>query len=148
LPPAQRFAPDLIAFHQPEHPAAAEYRQLARALLGGTVAGPARVLLCAGAAPGAGVTSVVLNLAVCLAGSEGLRVVVADADESRPTFAERLGLRGRPGLAEVLAGSESLDEALQETGLENLTALTAGRADADRPGCAAGGACRPVLRQL
>jgi Mrp family chromosome partitioning ATPase len=148
LPPGQRFAPELIAFHQPEHPAVAEYRQLARVLLDGTVPGPARVLLCAGVGPGAGVTSVVLNLAVCLAGRGGPRVLVVDADESRPTIAERLGLRGRPGLAELLAGSESLDRVLQETGLTNLTALTAGRADGDRPRGAAGDAFRPVLRQL
>jgi Mrp family chromosome partitioning ATPase len=148
LPPGQRFAPELIAFHQPDHPAVAEYRRLAQALLEGSVPGPARVLLCAGVGPAVGVTRVVLNLAVCFAASGDLRVVVVDADESRPTVAERLGLRGRPGLAEVLAGSESLGGALQETGLANLTALTAGRADPDRPRSAAGEAIRPVLRQL
>lgn len=143
LPLQQRFAPDLIAFHQPDHPAGAEYRQLAAALLHGAAPGPARVLLCTGIAPGAGATGVVLNLAVCLAGPGGRRVVVVDADGARPAVAERLGLRGRPGLAEVLAGSESLDGALQETGLDNLTALTAGH-----PVCSPGEACRPVLRLL
>ncbi len=65
----------------------------------------------------------------------------------RPAVAERLGLRGRPGLAEVLAGSESLDHALQETGCQNLAALTAGHADHRRPACTAD-AWRPVLRLL
>jgi len=147
LPPERRFARDIITFHQPEHPAGGEYRQLAAALLEGASPGQAQVLLCAGVGPGAGTTSVVLNLAVCLAGS-GLRVVVVDAAEPRPAIAERLGLRGEPGLAEVLAGSESLDRALQETGLERLTALTAGHAGEERPARAIGEASRPVLRQL
>jgi Mrp family chromosome partitioning ATPase len=148
LPPAQRFARDLIAFHQPDHPAGAEYRQLAASLAEGARPGHARVLLCAGVAPGAGTTSVVLNLAVCLAGAEGLRVVVVDADDVRPAVAERLGLRGRPGLAEVLDGSESLEKALQETGYEGLAALTAGRAERERSAFPVGDVCRPVLRQL
>jgi Mrp family chromosome partitioning ATPase len=147
-PPGERFATDLLAFHQPEHPAVAEYRQLARTLLEGAVPGAARVLLCAGTGPTVGATSVVLNLAVCLAGPGDRRVLVVDANLSRPTVAERLGLRGRPGLAEVLAGTESLDRALQETGLANLTALTAGRASRERSGGAGREAFRPVLRQL
>jgi Mrp family chromosome partitioning ATPase len=146
-PPAKRFASELIALHQPDHPAAAEYRQLAGLLLEGRAPQSSRAILCAGIGPAVGVTDVVLNLAVCLA-EAGATVVVVDAGEFRPTIAERLGLCGRPGLAEVLAGTESLGRTLQETGLENLTALTAGGGDRQRPTVAAGEAFRPVLRQL
>jgi protein-tyrosine kinase len=148
LPPEQRIAAEVIAFHQPQHAATAEYRQLAAALLREPVTGPSRVWLCTGVGLGAGTTSVVLNLGVCLAGFEGLRVVIVDADQSQPTLADALGLRERPGLAEVLAGSESLSQVLQETGIARLTALTAGRAERDRPAFAAAEACRPVLRLL
>jgi Mrp family chromosome partitioning ATPase len=148
LPPEQRFAADLIAFHQPDHPAGADYRQLAAAIQEGTTSGQSRVLLCLGASQGVGTTSVVLNLGICLAAGGGMRVVVVDADEARPAIAERLGLRGAPGLAEVLAGSESLDRALQETGLPSLTALTAGRPEPVSAPGRAGEAWRPVLRQL
>jgi Mrp family chromosome partitioning ATPase len=146
--PGQRLSTDLIAFHQPNHPATAEYRQLATALSTGSSAGPSRVLLCLGVAPGAGTTTVVLNLAVCFAASEGQRVVVVDAAEARPAVADRLGLRGHPGLAEVLAGSESLEQALQETGVARLTALTAGRAEGQGVTRLIDEACRPVLRLL
>src|SRR5258708_1015890 len=77
-----------------------------------------------------------------------LRVFVVDADEARPAVAERLGLRGRPGLAEVLAGTESLDRALQETGVDRLAALTAGQPDCDRRAACVGEAARPVLRLM
>jgi MinD-like ATPase involved in chromosome partitioning or flagellar assembly len=91
---------------------------------------------------------VVLNLAICLAGPGGRRALVVDAASERPAIAERLGLRGRPGLAEVLAGHDSLDRALQETGLDRLTALTAGQAGPDSPVRSPGEAVRPVLRLL
>jgi Mrp family chromosome partitioning ATPase len=148
LPPERRFGPELIAFHQPDHPAGADYRQVSAALLEGAAPGPSRVLLFVGVAAAAGTTSVVLNLAVCLAAGGWRRVAVVDADEARPAVAARLGLRGRPGLAEVLAGTESLEQTLQETGLENLAALTAGQPERDRPPHCPGEACRPVLRLL
>jgi Mrp family chromosome partitioning ATPase len=145
VPPQQRFAPDLVAFHQPDHPGAVEYREVAATLQEGSK-GASRVWLFLGAVAGAGTTSVVLNLAICLARTRGLRVIVVDANANRPAVAERLGLCGRPGVAEVLDGRESLDRAIQETGVERLAALTAGQPDVT--GTPIKGACRPVLRQL
>jgi Mrp family chromosome partitioning ATPase len=147
LSPDRRFAPDLIAFHQPDHPAAEEYHRLAAAVRPGPSAGAAQVLLCAALAAEAGASSVVLNLAISLA-RRGVRVAVLDAQSAVPAVADRLGLRGRPGLAEVLAGLESLDGALQATGLEKLTALAAGEGGLARSLCAVGETIRPVLRQL
>jgi Mrp family chromosome partitioning ATPase len=146
-PPAQRFAADLVAYHQPDHPASAQFRQLAAALRHGLKAGEAHAVLCAGLAPRVGTSCAVLNLAITYA-LQGVRTVIVDAHAVRPAVADRLGLRGRPGLAEVLRGAESLDRALQETGLENLTALTAGEADPLCPTPAVGEATRPVVRQL
>src|SRR5579884_2622969 len=37
IPPEQRFSADLIAFHQPDHPAGADYRRLAATLREGLV---------------------------------------------------------------------------------------------------------------
>jgi Mrp family chromosome partitioning ATPase len=148
LSPNQRFARELVAFHQPDAPAAAEYRRLAAALFQGAIPGPAHVLLCAGVAAGSGATTVALNLGIGLAGRDGRNVIIVDAECAQPAVAERLGLRARPGLADVLAGRESLDRALQETGLENLTALAAGVADGEWRASHSGEAFRPVLRLL
>ena len=144
----QRFAADLIAFHHPDQPGAAAYHEVAAALLETKPSGTAHVWLCLGTAAGVGTTSVVLNLAISLATTSGLRVVVVDGNLARPAVAERLGLRGRPGLAEVLSGQESLDRAIQPTGVERLTALTAGQFEREpAPGHIAD-MCRPVLRLL
>ena len=106
------------------------------------------MLLCSALAPDVGTTTVVLNLAISLARQGGLRIVVVDGHRARPALADRLGLRGRPGLAEVLGGTESLASALQETGLPHLTALTAGEGDSTHRLRALDETCRPVLRQL
>jgi Mrp family chromosome partitioning ATPase len=110
--------------------------------------GVSPVILCTALVPGTGTTTVVLNLAISLARQESVRVVVVDGNRQRPALADRLGLRGLPGLAEVLSGEESLDRALQETGLANLKALTAGACPSPRPFRALGETCRPVFRQL
>lgn len=125
LPPAHlRFAPGLIAFHQPAAPAARQYQTLAHTL--GLPAGDTRVVLLTAPAPGSGTTSVLLNLALIVARPNGPRVAVVDANFSRPDVAVFLGLPDRPGLHEVLLGTVSLADALQESGLPNLSVLTVG----------------------
>jgi Mrp family chromosome partitioning ATPase len=148
LPPAaERFAPDLVAFHRPDHPVSEQYRSLLQTLTGPSPVAGAQVLLFTAAATAAGTTTAVLNLAVTAAREGDLRVVVVDADVGQPAVADRLGLPAAPGLHEVLAGTASLHEALRETGQANFQALTAGKVRA--------GACRlaaepmrSVLRHL
>jgi receptor protein-tyrosine kinase len=53
-------------------------------------------------------------------------VLVVDANRDGPSISCRLGLPEVPGLREVLAGSVTLESALQATGQEHLQALTAG----------------------
>src|SRR5437764_1222048 len=109
LPPsASRFAPELIAFHQPDHPISGQYRDLATGLLAQTPAEQPRVLFFTSSAPGAGTTTVVLNTAVTLARDNLLRVAVLDAHLRRAAVAGRLGLPDGAGLREVLAGGAPL----------------------------------------
>jgi Mrp family chromosome partitioning ATPase len=147
LEPAHlRFAPELIAFHRPEHPVSEQYRSLAEGIASQWPVGRAQVVLFTALRPGTGTTTVLLNIAIVFARQGKLRVAVVDANLRHPALARRLGLPESPGLREFLAGSKSLAEAMQETGQPNLLALTAGEGDAPlRP---LGEAFRPVLRQL
>lgn len=132
-----RFAAELIAYHQPDHPVAAQYRTLAAEVAAQVPAAGGRLVAFTGGAAGAGATTVALNLAVTLA-SAGARVLAVDAHPSRPDVADRLGLPDGPGLAEVLARTSPLAWALQMTDLPGLHALTAGRGErATRAGLAA-----------
>jgi Mrp family chromosome partitioning ATPase len=129
--PDNRFAPELIAHHDPSHPVSRQYQQLLDHVLS-CVQAPA-VLLLSGASAGAGTTTAVLNLAVTQA-ARGGRVVLVDACVAKPNIAGRLGLTPTPGLTEVFTGEVSLLRALREIGVPNLSILTGGEA-----------ACRPSL---
>jgi Mrp family chromosome partitioning ATPase len=115
----------LVALHYPDHPISAEYRtlrdEIGKQLPGGT----ARAVTFTAASPEAGTTTVLLNLGVTLARA-GQRVLVADANVTRPGVGAKLALREAPGLAEVLGGQLPLTWALQPTAVPSLQALTAG----------------------
>lgn len=76
--------------------------------------------------PSEGKSTVMANLAICLA-QDGQKVVVVDCDLRRPaqhkTFAS---LSNERGLSDVLTGNCPVDEAVQATPVENLSVLTSG----------------------
>jgi Mrp family chromosome partitioning ATPase len=120
-----RLAPELIAYHCPEDPASARYGELLTALTR-AAAGPAAAFLFTSARLDAGTTTVLLNLAITATRQGRRRVIVVDANTSRPDLGARLGIKDRPGLGDVLDGTALLVDAIQETEQINLFALTAG----------------------
>jgi Mrp family chromosome partitioning ATPase len=148
-PPAgERFAPELVTYHQPDHAVSGQYRLLCDGLMAQQPANRAQVLLFSGPAPGVGTTTVLLNVAVTIARQSRQRVVVVDANWARPAVAPRLGLPAAPGLREVLGWSVPLTQAVQDTGQANLAALTAGSDGAGRDVRLVGEPMWGVLRQL
>ena len=123
----RHFAAELISFHQPDHPMAAQYRTLLAGLLGQLPDGWGQVLLFTGPSPWAGTTTVLLNLALTAARNESKKILVVDANLRRPALSDRLGIAPSPGLRDVLAGNVPLRQALQETGQSGLWALSAGK---------------------
>jgi Mrp family chromosome partitioning ATPase len=148
VPAGQRFAPELIAFHDPGHPVSDQYRATLAGVLAQETLGGSSVLLLAAGVSGAGATTVLLNLAITAARQDGRRVAVVDANLRRPALAERLGLPAAPGLREVHAGRFPLGRALRETGQANLLVLTAGEAGTATDPSPAGASGRAVLQQL
>jgi Mrp family chromosome partitioning ATPase len=140
-------ARELVAFHQPNHPVSAQYRELATRLFAQPPAEQPRVLLFAASAQGAGTTTVLLNAALTLVRDNSRRVVVVDAHLRRPAVAERLGLPPGVGLREVLAGRTRLEDAVRATGVPGLSVLGAGTAEV-APARLAGEGMRAVLRSL
>jgi tyrosine-protein kinase Etk/Wzc len=146
-----RLAPELVAFHTPDLPAAEQYRDLLAALLAasGVRAGErCPVLVFTAAESGTGATTIVLNVAITAARQGRRRVVVVDANLPLPVVAERLGLPPAPGLREVLQGTATLDQALQPTEQPNLLALTAGLAETIPGTRFVAETMRSLLRQL
>lgn len=119
--------PGLVALHFPDHPVSAEYRTLRDEVTRQLPDATSRALTFTAAAPEAGTTTVLANLGVSLA-QTGQRVLLVDANITRPGVAQKLALRPAPGLAEVLSGNLPLTWALQPTPVPSLQALVAGTA--------------------
>jgi Mrp family chromosome partitioning ATPase len=90
-------APEIVAFHQPDHPVSKEYEALASAIEAQLPMGGCRVLMFLGAGSEVGTTTVVLNLAFTWARSESRRIVVADAGDvaagtKHGSIAQKVGL--------------------------------------------------------
>jgi polysaccharide biosynthesis transport protein len=87
-----------------------------------------RTLLLTSALPGEGKTTNAANLAITLA-QRGLRVLLIDGDLRRGTVSTLLGCARSPGLAEVLAGTTPVQEALRSFDVgagETLQVLASG----------------------
>lgn len=75
-----------------------------------------RVILCVSADPGDGKSTVAGTLALAQA-EAGERVAVVEADFRRPAQGRLLGMDGPQGLADVLTGRLTIEEAMQEVSL-------------------------------
>jgi Mrp family chromosome partitioning ATPase len=89
--------------------------QAGHALDGSQERGP-RVILCVSADPGDGKSTLVGTLALALA-EAGERLAVVEADFRRPVQGRMLNLGGPQGLADVLTGRLTVEEAIQEVSL-------------------------------
>lgn len=77
---------------------------------------PPRVILCVSADAGDGKSTVVAGLALTQSAA-GERVAVIEADFRRPVQGRLLGINGPQGLADVLTGRLTVDEAMQGVSL-------------------------------
>jgi len=75
------------------------------------------------ATPGAGKTSVSINLAMAMALEGNQSTLLVDADFRRPRVGHYLGLPVEYGLADYLTGKISLEDVLINPGLERLVVL-------------------------
>lgn len=106
-------------------------------------------LICADQA-GAGKTFCAINLALSLAGEQGVEVLLIDADFAKPDLLETLGLPGDgPGLVDALADSSTDPESFViRTDIEGLCVLPAGRKANNVPELLASDRSREVLAKL
>ncbi len=88
----------------------------------------ANLLMVTSALPAEGKTFISLNLAISIACERDLRVLLVDADVSRPSIPETLGIEVDRGLVDVLTDSTvSLPDVLIRTNIDGLTLLPSGR---------------------
>ena len=84
---------------------------------------PLRTIAIVSAQPGEGKTTSSINLALVTGLSLGRRVLLVDCDLRRPSVHRSLGLQPKRGLAEVLLGEATLEEAITKVDGANLDVL-------------------------
>lgn len=101
-----------IALLQPESFVAEQFRSLRARIDAIATTRPLRTICVTSASPGDGKTISSISLAVVTAMNLGRRVVLVDCDLRKPHIHQALGLRMNAGLAEVLTGQASVDDAI------------------------------------
>jgi len=119
-----------VVENKPSGLLAESFRQLRTSVLSKIDRRGYKTVMLLSAKPSAGVTTIVQNLGASCALS-GRRVLIVDANFRRPGMAKLMGLGGQPGLADLLNGGQSVDNALkliQASQTQGLSLLPAGNA--------------------
>lgn len=77
--------------------------------------------------PGEGKTTTAVNLATVFAYT-GKKVLLIDCDMRHPEAHNKLGLENRAGVSDYLLGEKEIGDLIQETTVQNLSAISAGSA--------------------
>ncbi len=115
----------LLTLEAPRSPPAEAYRTLRSNINFATLDNPVQTFLVTSAGSGEGKSRVLANLGVVFA-QAGQSVVLVDSDLRRPSLHRLFDLDGTPGLTSVLVGELTIEEALQQTQVENLRVMTSG----------------------
>ena len=118
--------PALVSAIAPHSTVAEEYRAIRTRLTQHEEHAPLRTMMITSPGAGEGKSVTAANLALAMAQEFQRRVVLVDADLRGPSVHALFGLEGAPGLAEVLAGEVTLEEALVYLPDYRLTVLPAG----------------------
>ena len=115
----------------PTDPLCEAHRTIRNSITYASLDKPVRLLAITSSIPGEGKSTVATNLAISMA-REGKRVLLVDADLRLPSQHKQFkDLIAVPGLVEVLTGAVAASDAVQSTGVERLSVLTAGTPPAD-----------------
>ncbi|MFA9457615.1 CpsD/CapB family tyrosine-protein kinase [Halalkalibacter sp. APA_J-10(15)] len=116
---------NLIADTDKRSPVAEQYRTIRTNIEFSAVDEELRTIAVTSSGPGEGKSTTTANLAIVMA-QNGSRVLLIDADLRKPTMHYTFKTINSRGLTNVLTKQDELDEACQQTKIENLTILTSG----------------------
>lgn len=139
----------LVPFFEPSSLVTEQYRSLRTRLVSQNPQYEHRILAITSAVPKEGKSVTTLNLGYILAEIRHLKVLVVDGDFRRSSLAQMLNQPEEPGLAEVLSGEVSYEEAIRNTPLPNLKFMPAGSTKGrSAPELLTAAAASPTFRRM
>lgn len=126
IQPVEGMSPDLVAYYDRAAMITEQYRALRTRLLSQNPHNEHRILAVTSSVPKEGKSVTTANLGFTLAEVQHLRVLLVDGDFRRSSLANMLNVSSEPGLANLLRGDGSVEQAIQPTPLPNMFVLPAG----------------------
>jgi receptor protein-tyrosine kinase len=123
------------------------YRMLRTNIEFAAVGEPIRSIVVTSSQPNEGKSTTSVDLAIVMA-LDGRKVILVDADLRRPSSHKLLGLSNKFGFTSVVAGTRTLEDALQDTTTPNLRVLTSGPTPPNPPEFLNSKAARSLLREI
>jgi polysaccharide biosynthesis transport protein len=109
----------------PRSVVAEAYRTIRTAIYFSTTGSRCKTILVCSPESGDGKTTSASNLAIAIA-QTGRKVLLLDADFRKPTQHKNLDIKDAVGLSSVLVGQETIEHAVQHTGVDGLDILPCG----------------------
>lgn len=123
------------------------FRILSTNLLALTSKAPVKTIMVSSAEPGAGKTTVLINLATAIARA-GRQVIVVDGDLRNASIHNVFDLAQEPGLSDAILDPSQLSSAVQETKIKGVRALASGSLQTDPAKVLNTSALRKVILKL
>ena len=116
---------NLITINNPKNPAAEAYRVIRTSVQFAQAGKELKTIAITSCTPNEGKSMTVANLAIVLT-QAGKSVLIMDCDMRNPTVHKNFNLSNKVGLSSCISMGTAVADAVQETGIEGLDALTAG----------------------
>jgi capsular exopolysaccharide synthesis family protein len=117
--------PELVTLHSPKSTASESFRGVRTGILFSSPDRSPQVVMISSAGPAEGKTACAANLAISMAQSDP-RVILLDCDMRRPRLHHVFNFEREKGISSYLVGSNSLEEVILRTQLDNLHVIPCG----------------------
>lgn len=115
----------LISGKSPKDPVCEAYRSIRNSIIFSSLDKPINSLVVTSPIANEGKTIIACNLAISMT-YEGKKVLLFDADYRIPSIHNQFDLQNHIGSTSILTDNANFDEAIQESGIENLSILSTG----------------------
>ena len=116
---------NLVTQNDPKNPAAEAYRVIRTSVQFAQAGKELQTIALTSCTPNEGKSTTIANLAIVLT-QAGKSVLIMDCDMRNPTVHKNFNLSNKIGLSSCISMGTAVADAVQETGIESLDALTAG----------------------